>query len=77
LRTIDRTEVKSAFGHWIEQCQWVAANKRQSDPAQSITAFGFFSTHAHICQYVRCFGHPARFKRDFKYSDKLRLEFTQ
>jgi hypothetical protein len=29
LAVIDRTEVKNAFGHWIEQCQWVATNKSE------------------------------------------------
>jgi hypothetical protein len=32
LTVIDRTNVKNAFGHWIERCQGVAANKREYYP---------------------------------------------
>jgi hypothetical protein len=32
LTAIDRTEVKNAFGHWIERFQWVATNKGDYDP---------------------------------------------
>jgi hypothetical protein len=32
LTAIDRTEVKTAFGHWIERCQCLATNKDEYYP---------------------------------------------
>jgi hypothetical protein len=48
LTAIDRTEIKNAFGHWIERCHWVATNKGEYDPEKQITTFVFFCNQAPI-----------------------------
>jgi hypothetical protein len=34
LTSIDRTEVKNSFGHWIERCQWVATDTDEYNPEE-------------------------------------------